>query len=301
MAALLTTPARGSQAAPADSQLESLRQALAGRPAADRTRRGTGDGPTVLVCASGRGGSGTTLASAALALAAAGDGHRTLLVDGDELTGPLALLLGVSPAARWPALLGAAVPATALATDMAPTLSLVAGGRGDAAAPAAPLSVAERRACFARIHSLAESYALVVIDAGARLDAVLAALEGQPHRTAPRDHRRRPRPDRDGIVVRPAQGRATRASRTSPSTCSPTASTTPRAARVADTLALGAQQFLARPLAFAGALPHDPALDAALRAGMPFLDAVTGSPVAVAAHDTVLRMVPSASTTRSGD
>ncbi len=294
---MLTTPTRGSQ-------LDGLRHALAGRhddaARADRTRTGAPAGPTVLVCASGRGGSGTSLAAAVLALAAAGDGHRTLLVDGDELVGPHALLLGVSPPARWPLLLGGAVQAAQLPVAIAPTLSLVPGGRAQSAADAPPLTAAERRACFARVHTLADAYALVVIDAGARLDAVLAALDGS--RAAPRlvivtaghdpiamassyallkaVHARQPRLDVDVLVNRLDDGTA---------------------ARVADTLAHGARQFLDRPVTFAGALPHDLALDAALRAGMPFLDAVTGSPVAVAAHDTVLRMMPSVSTSRIGD
>ncbi len=291
MSALLTTPSRGSQ-------LDGLRQALAGRDHSALSRRAHGTGPTVLVCASGRGGSGTSLAAALLALAAAGDGHRTLLIDGDDLIGPHALLLGVTPTVRWPALLGGAVQAEQLPVPIAPTLSLVAGGRTEA--NAAPLSQAERRACHARLHSLAESFALVVIDAGSRLDAVLAAVDTDRVNarlvmvTAGQDpialassyallkavNARRPHLDADVLCNRLDDSTAT---------------------RVADTLAHGAEQFLARPLSFAGALPYDSALDAALRAGMPFLDAVTGSPVAVAAHDTVLRMMPVVSTTRSGD
>jgi flagellar biosynthesis protein FlhG len=292
MSALLSTPARGSQ-------LDGLRSALAARGSIESSRRADAAGPTVLVCASGRGGSGTSLTSALLALAAAGDGHRTLLVDGDELVGPHALLLGVSPRLRWPALLGGATQASQLPLTISDTLSFVAGGRGDSVTDVSPLSAAERRACFARLHTLADSYALMVIDAGSRLDAVLAAIDSSRANvrlvvvTAGQDpiamassyallkavHARQPRLDIDVLV-----------NRLDDSTAS----------RVADTLAQGAQQFLGRSLSFAGALPNDFALDAALLAGMPFLDAVTGSPVAVAAHDTVLRMVPAVSTTRSG-
>lgn len=291
MTALLATPGRGSQ-------LDGLRNALAGRDRTSVARHAESHGPTVLVCASGRGGSGTSLVSALLALSAAGDGHRTLLIDGDDLVGPHALLLGVTPTVRWPALLGGGVSAAQLPLAIAPTLSLVAGGRS--ASEASPLTTAERRACFARLHTLAESHALVVIDAGSRLDSVLAAIDSDRIDarlvivTAGHDpiamassfallkaaNARRPHIDADVLCNRLDDSTAT---------------------RVADTLAHGAEQFLARPLSFAGALPYDTALDAALRAGMPFLDAVTGSPVAVAAHDTVLRMMPAVATTRSGD
>jgi flagellar biosynthesis protein FlhG len=292
MAAMLSTP-------PRSTQLDTLRSALMQR-GTERSRSAETSGPIVLVCASGRGGSGTSLASLLLALAAAGEGHRTLLVDGDDLVGPHALLLGVTPAHRWPSLLGGVSQAVQLPVTIAPTLSLVAGGRADTASAMTPLSVAERRACFARVHTLAESFALVVIDAGARLDSVLAAIDGSrtPARlvivTAGQD----PIAMASSYALLKAVN-ARHAQLAIDVLVNRLDHTT--ASRVADTLAHGAEQFLARPLSFAGALPNDIALDAALSAGMPFLDAVTGSPVAVAAHDTVLRMMPAVSTSRSGD
>lgn len=296
MSAMLTHAAREARPPIAPSQLDAMRDAVGAR---GRARPSDAAGPVVLVCASGRGGSGTSLAAALLALAAAGDGHRTLLIDGDELVGPQALLLGVTPLMRWPMLRGAAATTDHLGITIAPTLSLVAGGRVDAAAPDPLLSTAERRACFARLHTLASSFALVVIDAGARLETVLAALDGARSSvrlvvvTGGQDpvalassyallkavHARHPLLAIDLLANRLDDATAS---------------------RVADTIAQGAEQFLGRAIAFAGALPNDSALDAALRAGMPFLDAVTGSPVAVAAHDTVLRMVPAASTSRPG-
>jgi flagellar biosynthesis protein FlhG len=303
MAALLTSIAR--DASPVDasrldaSQLDAMRASIGTRT---RTPMRDATGPVVLVLASGRGGSGTTLASALLALAAAGDGHRTLLIDGDDLVGPHAMLLGVVPTTRWPMLRGGAVDPAQLALPIAPTLSLVAGGRADTSLDtslSASLTAAERRVCFARLQTLASTYALVVIDAGSQLETVLSALEGARSSTrlvvltAGQDpialassyallkavHARHPQLPMDVLANRLDDATAV---------------------RVADTIAHGAEQFLGRAIAFAGALPHDTALDAALRAGMPFLDAVTGSPVAVAAHDTVLRMVPSASTSRFG-
>jgi flagellar biosynthesis protein FlhG len=297
MAALLTV------APAASSQLESLRGALAGRPDM-RARPPESPRPSIVICASGRGGSGTTLASALLALAAADAGHRALLIDADDLVGPQALLLGLTPRAAWPALRGGAVTADQLVIPVSPTLGVVAGGRPDASslAPAAieaPVTAAERRACFTRLATLAPHYALVLIDAGNRLEQVLAALDGARGAarllvlTAGQDpialaasyallkavHARYPHTTVDVLANRLDDATA---------------------GRVVDTLAHGAEQFLGRAIAFAGALPNDPALDAALRAGMPLLDAATGSPVALAAHDTVLRLVPAVSTLRPG-
>lgn len=296
MSAMLTYAARDPRAAIAPSQLDAMREAIGAR---GRTRPTDPTGPVVLVCASGRGGSGTSLAAALLALAAAGDGHRTLLIDGDELVGPQSYLLGVSPRLRWPMMRSGAATADRLAISIAPTLTLVAGGRPEAASAEPLLSTAERRACFARLHSLAASFALVIIDAGARLDTVLAALDGA--RSTMRLVVVTGGQDPIALVSSYALLKAVHArhpllaidllaNRLDDATAS----------RVADTIAHGAEQFLGRAIAFAGALPNDSALDAALRAGMTFLDAVTGSPVAVAAHDTVLRMVPAASTSRLG-
>lgn len=306
MAALLAVPTTATttgDARPtaAPSQLDALRAALGPRA---RPRPDAPAGPAVLVVASGRGGSGTSLASALLALAAAGDGHRTLLIDGDELVGPQALLLGATPAVRWPMLRGGTVDARTLPVAIAPTLTLVAGGRGDprqlaATVDDAPLTAAERRACFARLQSLADQHSLVVIDGGSRLDSVLAALDGGRANvrlvvvTA----------GQDPIALAAAYA-LLKAVQARHATLAIDLLTNrlddATAVRVADTIAHGAEQFLGRAIAFAGALPADPALDAALRAGLPFLDAVTGSPVAVAAHDAVLRMVPAASPSRPG-
>lgn len=261
MTAMLTTP-------PRSSQLDALRSAVALR-GTDRTRASNGSGPTVVVCASGRGGSGTSLASVLLALAAAGEGHRTLLVDGDDLVGPHALLLGIAPTYRWPSLLGGVAQAAQLPVTIAPTLSLIAGGRADTSSDVSPLTVAERRACFARVHTLAESFALVVIDAGARLDAVLAAIEGSrvPARLVVVTAGQDPIAMASSYALLKAVS-ARHAQLTIDVLVNRLDHTT--ASRVADTLAHGAEQFLARPIAFAGALPNDLALDAALSAGMPF-------------------------------
>jgi MinD-like ATPase involved in chromosome partitioning or flagellar assembly len=72
------------------------------------------------------------------------------------------------------------------------------------------------------------------------------------------------------------------------------------AMRCFDAIDAGARQFLGTSLRFAGAIPTDPTLDAALRAGMPFPDAAAGSPAAIAAHDVVMRALTGTSSSRPG-
>ena len=72
------------------------------------------------------------------------------------------------------------------------------------------------------------------------------------------------------------------------------------AVRCFDVIDAGARQFLGTALRFAGAVPTDPTLDTALRAGMSFPDAVAGSPAAIAAHEVVMRVLADASLSRSG-
>ena len=72
------------------------------------------------------------------------------------------------------------------------------------------------------------------------------------------------------------------------------------AVRCFEAIDAGARQFLGTSLGFAGAVPADHTLDAALRAGMPFPDAAAGSPAAIAAHDVVMRTLAGTSSTRPG-
>lgn len=293
--ALLSAPSR-------TSQLDSLRQAI-GSKAGKRSRTlSESVSGTVLVCASGKGGSGTSIAATLLALSAAEHGNKTLLVDGDELVGPLAMMLGVNnnDNKHWLSIRNGKTHASELLVEVFPGLKLVPGGSDSSSNDVAPITSAERRACYARILSIEETFDLIVVDAGSKLETVLATLDSA--RTNP-----------ELIIINSGQDPVTLASsyallkavnsRHPELSCNVLSNRLPdqTAARTADTLAAGARQFLEKPLAFAGALPNDVGLDAALQTGMNFLDAVTGSPVAVAAHDTVLRLMPPVLTSRHGD
>lgn len=252
--------------------------------------------PTLL-CASGRGGSGTTMISALLAVAAAGEGYRVLLVDADDLVGPLSLMLAVKPRAGWQDLRGARVSPADAATPVSTTLTLVAGGASRTGEQSA-LTAAERRACMRRLSSLSDGMDLVVVDCGSRFEAVAAAFTphagerllaitagGDPVSLAATYALCKAVQVRLGalpqeLLVNRHDGRD--------------------AARCFDAVDAGTRQFLGTALRFAGAVPSDSTLDAALRAGMPFPDAAAGSPAAIAAHDVVMRTLAGATHSRPG-
>jgi MinD-like ATPase involved in chromosome partitioning or flagellar assembly len=254
----------------------------------DRTRVQTGV-PTLL-CASGRGGSGTSLVAALIAVAAAGDGRRVLLVDADDLVGPHAMWLGAKPWAGWQDLRGGRVQARDVATPISSSLTLVAGGaprRAPDDASTTP-NATERRACLRRVSTLGEGHDLVVMDCGSRLDTLFAAVAPQMHERvvavmSGRDpialaatfalakavHHRHAELKIDVVVNR---------------------HDTEEARQCFEAVERGARQFIPNcPLSFAGAVPLDSTLDAVLRGGMPFLDAAAGSPAAHAAHELALR------------
>jgi MinD-like ATPase involved in chromosome partitioning or flagellar assembly len=63
------------------------------------------------------------------------------------------------------------------------------------------------------------------------------------------------------------------------------------AREVHDHLATAAERFLGRPVGFVGAVPDDPCLQGGLGAGMTVQDAAAGSPAALAARDSGLRLM----------
>ena len=245
--------------------------------------------PTFL-CASGKGGSGTSLVAALIAVAAAGNGQRVLLVDADDLVGPQSMLMGVKPWAGWQDLRGGRVQIRDVATPVSASLTLVAGGAPRRAADDANTTpnAAERRACLRRVSALSEGHDLVVIDCGSRLETLLAAV-------APQMHER---------VVAVMSGKDPITLAATFALCKAVhhryseiridvlvnAQDTEQARQCFEAVADGARQFLPNcALQYAGSVPLDSTLDAVLRAGMPFLDAAAGSPAAHAAYALALR------------
>ncbi len=293
MTNLLMSAPRGTSAV---TQLDTLlAERASGRvTTGDPARRQI---PTLL-CASGRGGSGTSLVSSLLAVAAAGEGYRVLLIDADDFVGPLALLLGVTPSASWQDLRGGRVDPAAVATAVSATLTLVAGGVPRLGADAMPLNAVERRACMRRLSVVADGMDLVVIDAGARLDTVLGAIT--PH-SGERLLAVAAGSDPVGLAATYALCKAVHARHgVLPLDVLVNRHEGSDAVRCFDAIDAGARQFLGTTLRLCGAIPSDPTLDAALRAGMSFPDAAAGSPAAIAAHDIVMRALAGASLFRHG-
>ncbi len=291
------TPGNGTGGSQIDAMLRGRAWSSRALDSGDTARRAATRGVPTLLCASGRGGSGTSMIATLLAVAAAGDGYRVLLVDADDLVGPLAMLLGVSPRATWQDLRGARLAPPDVATPVSTTLTLVAGGA--ARMGEQPLvTAAERRACMRRLSTLSDGMDLIVVDCGSRFDAVAAACTphaderllavtagGDPVSLAATYALCKAVHGRVGaipldLLVNRHDGRD--------------------ASRCFDAVDAGARHFLGTSLRFAGAVPADPTLEAAIRAGMPFPDAAAGSPAAMAAHDVVMRALAGASHSRPG-
>ena len=278
------------------SQIDGLLQRR-NRDASSAWRDG---GLPTLLCASGRGGSGTTMIAALLAVAAAGDGVRVLLIDADEHVGPIAMLLGVSARASWQDLRGGRVSPFDVLTPVSTTLTLVAGGvaHHHATAASTALTAAERGACMRRVATLSQGMDLVVIDCGARFESVTACIT--PH-AGERLVAVAAGADPIGLAATYALCKAVHTRHDAvPMDVLVNRHEGTEAIRCFDAIDAGVRQFLGGTLRYAGAVPTDPTLDAALRAGMPFPDAAAGSPAAIAAHDVVMRSLAGTSSNRPG-
>jgi len=132
-----------------------------------------GDDPVVVI-GSGKGGSGGSTISALLAFACAHEGRRVLLVDGDELVGTLHHLFRAdAPIGLGSLRDGQHAPADAI-VPLSCGVDLLPGGDG-ARSRSDALGAAERRSLFRRLTALYPNYDLILIDAGSRLDSVVAA------------------------------------------------------------------------------------------------------------------------------
>jgi len=126
----------------------------------------------LVAIASGKGGVGTSTAAALLAAILAANGRRILLIDAANRLGTLDALLGVAPAQSLNALRGGHADPESLLVPVCDGLTLLPanGSGGDGS-----LSGAERRVLFGRMQSLFPRFDLVLFDAGASAESVLAA------------------------------------------------------------------------------------------------------------------------------
>jgi flagellar biosynthesis protein FlhG len=262
-------------------QLDTLRRYVAERPQ-PRLREGA---ERVVLVGSGKGGVGASSIAGLIAVMAAADGKEVLLMDADESHGALPLMLGVEPRQPFARLRGGELTPEDLLVPLGHGLDLLpAGGPAE---PEERLSGPDRRALLRRAAALFGRFDLVVIDAGSRLESVLAAAALGVARllavTAP---------DRIAAAATYALVK-TIDSRTGPlpvdllfNRCRLAAAT-----EAFHDLDGATRHFLRRSLDFAGAVPDDDRLRARMNAGTPLQDvAGLATPAAAACHELAVRL-----------
>jgi flagellar biosynthesis protein FlhG len=237
----------------------------------------------VVAVGSGKGGVGTTTVSVLLGSAVAAAGRNVLLVDGSDRLGSLHVIFGIEPLHTLDRLRGTGHEPDSLLVPVAPHLTLLpappAGSEDD-------LTRAERRALERRMTSLYPDFELVIIDAGASADALLAACESASRLLAVTAA------DRMSLVstyalVKLLHQRA------------PNVRVDVVANRVDDVAAARAHEylnaatvrFLSRTVPFAGVIPDDPDFGSALAAGLGAHDAAHGSTAAASLRDLGERLI----------
>jgi MinD-like ATPase involved in chromosome partitioning or flagellar assembly len=129
--------------------------------------------PLRVAIAAGKGGVGTSTVTALLGATLAATGRRVLIVDAADRLGTLDAMLGAKPSASLEMLRGGSVEPSALIVPVADRLALLpsAAVRGEGT-----VQPAERRVLFNRIVPAFDQYDVVLFDAGASADSILAAV-----------------------------------------------------------------------------------------------------------------------------
>jgi flagellar biosynthesis protein FlhG len=125
----------------------------------------------VVAVASGKGGAGTSTVATVLAATMAADGTDVLLVDAADQLGTLDTMLGVTVERGVEALRGGRVTPDELVVTVDEHLALLpssASGRST-------LTSAERRVLLQRVTMLFPRFGMVILDAGASADSIVAA------------------------------------------------------------------------------------------------------------------------------
>jgi MinD-like ATPase involved in chromosome partitioning or flagellar assembly len=251
------------------TQLEALRRYVAQHPAAPAPP--AAGGARVVVVGSGKGGVGTSILASLLALGVAGRGGRALLVDGDATLGSLHLLLGVEQGPGLDGLRRGAAGPDELIVHVTDSLDLIPAGE-----PGATVSAVERQALFRRVSALYPTYDLVVVDGGSRLDSVLAACATGAVRVLAASTVERIALTATYALTKvladrhPALPVELLLNRTEQKVADP----------AAEEVRGALKHFLRRSVGYAGWIPEDECLRAALEAGMDLKDAAVGSPAA---------------------
>lgn len=234
--------------------------------------------PRLVAFAAGKGGVGTSTAAAMLASTMAASGKSVLLIDAADRLATLDAMLGIAPTVALEALRGGHAEPEALFVSAGDRLTLLParGAAGDGS-----LTIAERRVLFGRVRSLFPRFDLVLFDAGASAESVLAAVSHGVTRVlavtaADRItvtatfalvkllHERYPEVRVDLLASRVPESMAHLAH---------------------DSVNAAAVRFLSRTIHLAGVVPDDPHFSTALAAGLGPLVAAQGSSAAPAMQD----------------
>ncbi|MEP6619463.1 MAG: cellulose synthase operon protein YhjQ/BcsQ [bacterium] len=261
------------------------------RPDANPASSASRIGPAVIseriaVVAGGKGGVGTSVISSLLALGCAATGARVLLIDGHEGNGTLHLLFNVRPVRSIDALRDPVIPVAQVCMELGDSFTLVASK--PASNEQLNLSADARRAPLQRLLPMSAQYDCVIVDAGSRLDGILAAAESGAGKA---------------IVVTDADRISLAASYALLkvlATQSPAIQGSVLVNRHDDAVAMraGAQLidacmlFLNRKIELAGIVSDDACLRAAIGAGMPIGDAAQGSTAAETMQELALSVFP---------
>lgn len=262
------------------NQLDSLRRFVGTRmPAHD-----FGGSERVLLVGSGKGGVGTSTIAALIAVMAAADGHDVLVVDADESHGTLPMLFGVEPDYSLADLKGGDLKPEDLLVRPGYGLTLLPAGGGE---PKDRLEPVERRSLLRRISSLYDSYDLVVVDAGSRVEQVLSAASAGAARLLAVSAAERISAAATYALVKVVESQFEGMpvdllfNRTRLSVATAAFEEVEQAAR----------QFLRRGLGFAGAIPDDDRIRAAVETGTAIQDAAAfGTPATSACHELSARL-----------
>jgi flagellar biosynthesis protein FlhG len=216
---------------------------------------------------------------------AAAEGQEVLIVDADDSHGTLPLLFGTEAVHPFGRLRGNEVAAADLLVKLGHCLWLLPVG-GDGRTDI-PLEAAERRALMRRGATLYERFDLVIIDAGSRLEQVLAVASGSSRVLAVTA------PERIAAAATYALVKVLDTSFPALpiellfNRCRLSAATA-----AFDEVDGATRHFLERPLEFAGAVPEDDRLRAALEGGTPIQDAAgLGTPATAACHELSARLL----------
>jgi MinD-like ATPase involved in chromosome partitioning or flagellar assembly len=243
--------------------------------------------PGVVVVGSGKGGAGVSSIALLLAEELNRQDQHVLLVDGDEHVGSLHLLLGWNDAGPGlGALRGGTRTPAELLREVRPGLHLLPGGSAGAGGSAS-LSTAERRALFRRVGELYEHYDMVIVDGGARLESVTAALGAGAERLLAVTGTDRVSLAASYALVKVALARF----QGLPVELVVNRTAGPRGSAAHRIVDGAAERFLRLSVPMAGDVPDDPALTAAFRGERGFADLAWEHPSRQAATRLVSRLM----------